>query len=31
DVAAAAFNIIDKNKDGIVDPQEFKQFYEAGL
>ncbi|CAF4467523.1 unnamed protein product, partial [Rotaria sp. Silwood2] len=29
DVAAAAFNIIDKNKDGIVDPQEFKQFYEA--
>ncbi|CAF1282368.1 unnamed protein product [Rotaria sp. Silwood1] len=31
DVAAAAFNIVDKNKDGTLDANEFKQFYEAGL
>ncbi len=31
DVAAAAFNSADKNKDGNVDANEFKQFYQGGL
>jgi len=31
DVAAAAFNTADKNKDGAVDVNEFKQFYQGGL
>ncbi len=31
DVAAAAFYSADKNKDGSVDPNEFKQFYQGGL
>ena len=31
DVAAAAFNNADKNKDGSVDANEFKQFYQGGL
>jgi len=31
DVVAAAFNTADKNKDGSVDQNEFKQFYQGGL
>lgn len=31
DVVAAAFNNADKNKDGSVDANEFKQFYQGGL
>jgi len=31
DVIAAAFNSADKNKDGTVDANEFKQFYQGGL
>ena len=31
DVVAAAFNSADKNKDGSVDANEFKQFYQGGL
>jgi hypothetical protein len=31
DVAAAAFSSADKNKDGTVDVNEFKQFYQGGL
>jgi hypothetical protein len=31
DVVAAAFNSADKNKDGTVDANEFKQFYQGGL
>ncbi|CAF1690879.1 unnamed protein product, partial [Adineta ricciae] len=31
DVATATFNNADKNKDGSVDADEFKQFYQGGL
>lgn len=31
DVATATFNNADKNKDGGVDADEFKQFYQGGL
>ncbi|CAF1310347.1 unnamed protein product [Rotaria sordida] len=31
DAAAAAFSSIDTNKDGSLDANEFKQFYQAGL
>jgi hypothetical protein len=31
DLAAAAFNSADKNKDGMIDENEFRQFYRGGL
>ena len=31
DAATAAFNNADRNKDGTVDANEFKQFYQGGL
>ena len=31
DVAGATFNSADKNKDGTIDPNEFKEFYQGGL
>ena len=31
DIIAAAFNSADKNRDGSVDAEEFKQFYQGGL
>lgn len=31
DIAAVAFNTVDKNKDGIVDANEFKQFFHGGF